>query len=80
MNDIHWACTLALSLEGNDFTCNELDALVPLIVKNVTCATVLSDVLRRCTAKHSFQGMPIKILSIPILFISNLIINKMGIL
>ncbi len=44
INDIHWACALSHSLGKN-----ELAALVPLVVKNVQCATVLSDMLRRCS-------------------------------
>ncbi|UYV76455.1 ZSWIM6 [Cordylochernes scorpioides] len=44
INDIHWACALAHSLGRN-----ELASLVPLLVKNVQCATVLSDILRRCS-------------------------------
>ncbi|XP_076267009.1 zinc finger SWIM domain-containing protein 5-like isoform X2 [Rhynchophorus ferrugineus] len=45
INDIHWAMALAHSLGKN-----ELGNMVPLLVKNVQCATVLSDVLRRCGA------------------------------
>ena len=44
INDIHWACALSHSLGKM-----ELANLVPLLVKNVQCATVLSDILRRCT-------------------------------
>ena len=44
INDIHWACALSHSLGKN-----ELSALVPMVVKNVQCATVLSDLLRRCS-------------------------------
>ncbi|CAB4065002.1 Zinc finger SWIM domain-containing protein 6,Zinc finger SWIM domain-containing protein 5,Zinc finger SWIM domain-containing protein 4,Probable E3 ubiquitin-protein ligase HERC4 [Lepeophtheirus salmonis] len=44
INDIHWACALSHSLGKN-----ELSTLVPLIVKNVECATVLSEILRRCS-------------------------------
>lgn len=44
INDIHWACALSHSLGKS-----ELAAIVPLLVKNVQCATVLSDILRRCT-------------------------------
>ena len=56
VNDIHWACQLAISLQSNDVTSTELSALIPLIVKNISCATVLSDVLRRCTSKISCKG------------------------
>ncbi|KAL1501209.1 hypothetical protein ABEB36_006581 [Hypothenemus hampei] len=45
INDIHWAMALAHSLGKV-----ELAHMVPLLVKNVQCATVLSDVLRRCGA------------------------------
>ncbi|XP_050297456.1 zinc finger SWIM domain-containing protein 5-like isoform X2 [Anthonomus grandis grandis] len=45
INDIHWAMALAHSLGKT-----ELGHMVPLLVKNVQCATVLSDVLRRCGA------------------------------
>lgn len=44
INDIHWACALSHSLGKN-----ELANIIPLLVKNVQCATVLSDILRRCT-------------------------------
>ena len=44
INDIHWACALSHSLGKT-----ELSALVPMVVKNVQCATVLSDLLRRCS-------------------------------
>lgn len=44
INDVHWACALSHSLGKN-----ELAAMVPLVVKNVQCATVLSDILRRCS-------------------------------
>lgn len=44
INDIHWACALAHSLGRS-----ELAGLVPLLVKHVQCATVLSDILRRCS-------------------------------
>ncbi|EFX76311.1 hypothetical protein DAPPUDRAFT_306274 [Daphnia pulex] len=43
INDIHWACALSHSLGKS-----ELSTMIPLLVKNVQCATVLSDVLRRC--------------------------------
>uniref|UniRef100_A0A3Q3A4X6 Zinc finger SWIM-type containing 6 n=1 Tax=Kryptolebias marmoratus TaxID=37003 RepID=A0A3Q3A4X6_KRYMA len=44
INDVLWACTLSHSLGKN-----ELAAIIPLVVKSVKCATVLSDILRRCT-------------------------------
>jgi len=45
INDVLWACALSHSLGKN-----ELAAVIPLVVKSVKCATVLSDILRRCTA------------------------------
>ncbi|KAB7499852.1 Zinc finger SWIM domain-containing protein 6 [Armadillidium nasatum] len=44
INDIHWAVALAHSLGRG-----ELSQMLPILVKNVQCATVLSDVLRRCS-------------------------------
>uniref|UniRef100_A0A8W7PPE5 ZSWIM4-8 C-terminal domain-containing protein n=1 Tax=Anopheles coluzzii TaxID=1518534 RepID=A0A8W7PPE5_ANOCL len=44
INDIHWACALSHSL-GKP----ELSKMIPLVIKNVQCATVLSDILRRCS-------------------------------
>ncbi|KAK9497995.1 hypothetical protein O3M35_003886 [Rhynocoris fuscipes] len=44
INDIHWACALSHSLGKA-----ELSNMIPLLVKNVQCATVLSDILRRCS-------------------------------
>ena len=50
INDIHWACSLSHSLGKA-----ELTAFVPLVVKNIACATVLSDILRRCSMT---MGLP----------------------
>lgn len=44
INDIHWACALSHSLGKA-----ELANIIPLVIKNVQCATVLSDILRRCS-------------------------------
>ena len=44
INDIHWSCALSHSLGKS-----ELSAMLPLVVQNVQCATVLSDILRRCS-------------------------------
>ncbi|XP_044029155.1 zinc finger SWIM domain-containing protein 6 [Siniperca chuatsi] len=44
INDVLWACALSHSLGKN-----ELASVIPLVVKSVKCATVLSDILRRCT-------------------------------
>ena len=44
INDIHWACALSHSLGKS-----ELTSMLPLVVQNVQCATVLSDILRRCS-------------------------------
>jgi len=43
VNDVHWACALAHSMGRS-----ELSAMVPMVVRNVRCAVVLSDILRRC--------------------------------
>ncbi|ESP05158.1 hypothetical protein LOTGIDRAFT_208096 [Lottia gigantea] len=64
INDIHWACALSHSLGKN-----ELTRMIPLLVENVQCATVLSDILRRCTltapgmASHDGKRRVIKPLS-----------------
>ena len=64
INDIHWACALSHSLGKN-----ELANIIPILVKNVQCATVLSDILRRCTlsapglASADGKRRPIKLLS-----------------
>ncbi|KAM9794232.1 zinc finger SWIM domain-containing protein 6 [Syngnathus typhle] len=44
INNVLWACALSHSLGKS-----ELAAVIPLVVKGVKCATVLSDILRRCT-------------------------------
>ncbi|XP_055635442.1 uncharacterized protein LOC129775138 isoform X2 [Toxorhynchites rutilus septentrionalis] len=55
INDIHWACALSHSLGKT-----ELSKMIPLVIKNVQCATVLSDILRRCSVPtpgmHSFNA------------------------
>uniref|UniRef100_A0A3Q2XD85 Zinc finger SWIM domain-containing protein 6-like n=1 Tax=Hippocampus comes TaxID=109280 RepID=A0A3Q2XD85_HIPCM len=43
IGDVLWACALSHSLGKN-----ELAAVIPVVVKSVKCATVLSDILRRC--------------------------------
>jgi len=43
--DVRWACSLARSV-GAD----ELSSMLSALIENVHCATVLSDVLRRCAA------------------------------
>ncbi|XP_047662427.1 zinc finger SWIM domain-containing protein 5 isoform X2 [Tachysurus fulvidraco] len=54
INDVLWACALSHSLGKN-----ELGAMVPLVVKGVRCATVLSDILRRCTVTApGLAGIP----------------------
>lgn len=45
INDIHWACALSHSMGKT-----QLAHMIPLVIKNVQCATVLSDILRRCCA------------------------------
>ncbi|KPM04886.1 zinc finger SWIM domain-containing protein 5-like protein [Sarcoptes scabiei] len=44
VNDLQWACNLAQSL-GTE----ELTELVNILIKNVHCAPVLADMIRRCT-------------------------------
>uniref|UniRef100_A0A8C5XHG7 Zinc finger SWIM-type containing 4 n=1 Tax=Microcebus murinus TaxID=30608 RepID=A0A8C5XHG7_MICMU len=44
VNDVLWACSLSHSLGRH-----ELSAIVPLIVRSVHCAPMLSDILRRWT-------------------------------
>ncbi|XP_053318607.1 zinc finger SWIM domain-containing protein 4 [Spea bombifrons] len=44
VSDVLWACSLAHSLGKV-----ELGAVVPLVIKSVQCAPVLSDILRRCS-------------------------------
>uniref|UniRef100_A0A4W3GKF8 Zinc finger SWIM domain-containing protein 5-like n=1 Tax=Callorhinchus milii TaxID=7868 RepID=A0A4W3GKF8_CALMI len=44
INDVLWACSLSHSLGKT-----ELAAIVPLVIKSVQCAPVLSDILRRWT-------------------------------
>lgn len=42
-NDINWAFNLAMSLGKN-----ELASLIPILVKNVQCATILASILHKC--------------------------------
>ena len=65
INDIHWACALSHSLGKN-----ELANIIPILVKNVQCAMVLSDILRRCSLNapglattDAKRRLPIKLLS-----------------
>ncbi|XP_018425968.1 PREDICTED: zinc finger SWIM domain-containing protein 4 isoform X2 [Nanorana parkeri] len=44
VSDVLWACSLAHSLGKV-----ELSTVVPLVIKSVQCAPVLSDILRRCS-------------------------------
>nr|CAD7568287.1 unnamed protein product [Timema californicum] len=53
INDIHWACALSHSLGKT-----ELTNMIPLLVKNVQCATVLSDILRRCSMTAPGMSCP----------------------
>ncbi|XP_044736149.1 zinc finger SWIM domain-containing protein 4-like isoform X2 [Chrysoperla carnea] len=53
INDIHWACALSHSLGKH-----ELTNMIPLLVKNVQCATVLSDILRRCSMTAPGMSCP----------------------
>ena len=58
ITDIHWACALAHSLGKT-----ELSGLLPLVVENVKCATVLSDILRRCSMSAPGKSKPSRPLS-----------------
>ncbi|GFR94922.1 zinc finger SWIM domain-containing protein 5 [Elysia marginata] len=51
VSDIHWACALAHSLGRA-----ELASMVPMLVKNIQCAPVLADILRRCTITAPGMG------------------------
>lgn len=51
ISDIHWACALSHSLGRT-----ELANIVPILVKNIQCATVLADILRRCTITAPGMG------------------------
>jgi hypothetical protein len=51
INDIHWACGLSHSLGKA-----ELTKLIPIVIKNIQCATVLSDILRRSSVPTA--GVP----------------------
>eukprot|EP00061_Rhincodon_typus_P015734 g43583.t1 len=54
INDVLWACSLSHSLGKN-----ELAAIVPLVIKSVQCAPVLSDILRRWTmSAPGLAGVP----------------------
>uniref|UniRef100_A0A8C4T7T4 Zinc finger SWIM-type containing 4 n=1 Tax=Erpetoichthys calabaricus TaxID=27687 RepID=A0A8C4T7T4_ERPCA len=54
VNDVLWACSLSHSLGKN-----ELAAIVPLVIKSVRCAPVLSDILRRWTLPSpGLSGIP----------------------
>ncbi|XP_009868929.1 PREDICTED: zinc finger SWIM domain-containing protein 6, partial [Apaloderma vittatum] len=44
INEVLWACSLSHTLGKN-----ELTAMIPVLIKSVKCATVLSDILRRFT-------------------------------
>ncbi|PIK37660.1 putative zinc finger SWIM domain-containing protein 5 isoform X1 [Apostichopus japonicus] len=44
INDVFWACALSHSLGKG-----QLSNMIPLVVKSVKCASVLADVLHRCT-------------------------------
>jgi len=43
--DVRWACSLARSIGAE-----ELSSMISALIENVHCATVLSDVLRRCAS------------------------------
>lgn len=50
IGDIHWACHLANSL-GKD----QLSKLVPILIENIKCAQVLSDILRKCANAFGYN-------------------------
>ncbi len=49
---MHWACGLAHALGTS-----ELTAMVQVLVKNVHCAVVLADILRRCSASGTLRAI-----------------------
>ncbi|XP_041475429.1 zinc finger SWIM domain-containing protein 5-like [Lytechinus variegatus] len=53
INDVYWACALSHSL-GKE----QLSNMIPLVVKSVQCASVLADVLHRCTLTAPGVGCP----------------------
>ena len=53
IGEIHWICSLAYSL-GKE----QLSKLVPILIENIACAQVLSDILRRCSSGGSL-GYPL---------------------
>ena len=53
ISEIHWTCQMALNLGKN-----ELAELVPILVHNIQCAPVLTDVLRRCSPFAPPTGLP----------------------
>ncbi|VDP08274.1 unnamed protein product [Soboliphyme baturini] len=55
INNVYWACAL-----GHSLGTMELANVISLIVKNVQCATVLSDILRRCAFSSSHALVPSK--------------------
>lgn len=82
INDIHWGCALSHTLGKA-----ELSKMIPIVVKNVQCATVLSDILRRCSVPNPgmshfgnhhrgelrFEIAIVEIKSVPrMLFLSNI--------
>ncbi|KRX95681.1 Zinc finger SWIM domain-containing protein [Trichinella pseudospiralis] len=53
INSVYWACAL-----GHSLGTMQLARVINLIVKHVQCATVLSDILRRCAFSSSHAIMP----------------------
>uniref|UniRef100_A0A5G2QQK8 Zinc finger SWIM-type containing 4 n=1 Tax=Sus scrofa TaxID=9823 RepID=A0A5G2QQK8_PIG len=51
VNDVLWACSLSHSLGRH-----ELSAIVPLIIRSIHCAPMLSDILRRWTLSAPSLG------------------------
>uniref|UniRef100_F6UIJ2 Zinc finger SWIM-type containing 4 n=1 Tax=Macaca mulatta TaxID=9544 RepID=F6UIJ2_MACMU len=53
VNDVLWACSLSHSLGRH-----ELSAIVPLIIRSIHCAPMLSDILRRSASSWMRQSPP----------------------
>jgi len=59
IQDIHWACSMAFSLGKG-----EMAELIPILVRNIQCAPVLSDILRRCTLANGGH-QPVRVPVLP---------------
>uniref|UniRef100_A0A5S6QFE6 SWIM-type domain-containing protein n=1 Tax=Trichuris muris TaxID=70415 RepID=A0A5S6QFE6_TRIMR len=54
INSVYWACAL-----GHQLGTVELATVISLVVQHVQCATVLSDILRRCAFSSSHAILPV---------------------